>query len=162
LLLNHYSKVNLAFDQSKVSFLSFFACPQFVRIDELDVLYVRPKGELHGWSESKEGPIKGTPDEPAPYGVRCGARKSLGRVHISSGQKKWTHLACARRAKSREGVSQTRSVSLRSNRRRCSPKLFLRSSPGSMGTKKPKMKGKKGRFIFQKIKNWGLKINKWG
>jgi hypothetical protein len=30
---------------------------QFVRIDELDELYVRPKGEGHGWPESHFGRI---------------------------------------------------------------------------------------------------------
>jgi hypothetical protein len=39
---------------------------QFGRTAELDALYVRPKGELHGWSESKNE-RKGTPMNP-PFG----------------------------------------------------------------------------------------------
>ncbi len=40
----------------------YLLVPQFGRIAELDALYVRPKGEGHGWPESKESnQRKGTP-----------------------------------------------------------------------------------------------------
>jgi hypothetical protein len=43
-------------------FISLPAQSQFGRTAELDAFYVRPKGELHGWSESNE-PKKGHPEQ---------------------------------------------------------------------------------------------------
>jgi len=49
-----------------------------------DYLHMNPEQafvlSLHA---QKKGPKKRHPNEPAPHGVRCGARKSLGRVELA-------------------------------------------------------------------------------
>ncbi len=62
-------------------FCPFFARPMTIRQDSrIGRTHVRPKGELHGWSESKDE-RKGSPVTP-PFGFVCSLEKSGPRLNF--------------------------------------------------------------------------------
>jgi hypothetical protein len=66
--------------------VDFLFVTQFGRIAELDALYVRPKGEGHGWPESKrKSPKKRHPTkQPLPTGKPSGFARATHEFNIFS------------------------------------------------------------------------------